>query len=449
MPRQDEINVTLESEVLSNSNERSQFEIDDLIGISPGWLLRSGITMVAIVSGILMLGAYFFKYPDVLYGSGTVTSKTPPIEIVSRSSGYIDVIQVEEGSKVDQRDPVLLINNTTDVDQLVLLQDWIKRFEQIKDPKKYLKLDFVYDLQLGIVQAEYANLQLKFNEFQQTLKDGVVFQQINNLTREIDKIKSLNESQKREKDIFNQELDLSRKNFKRNEELIKDGSISVLDVEQSKTSLLQNERQYEGMNNTIIQNNIRIEQLKMEKLKLKEQRSNKVNGFIFSISEIIARIRSAIENWNETYIIEAPIGGRISFNKEVVVKKNLKEGDIIGHVIPHTSTTNYVSAIFSNQRIGKIKKGQKVILKFDAFPHKEYGVVMSTVKEIGKLPELNTDGEFQYELIIPLEDVIITDYKDTIPYNPQMTVSAEVITKDLTIFDRLFNQILSLSNRQS
>ncbi|MEM9546158.1 MAG: HlyD family efflux transporter periplasmic adaptor subunit [Bacteroidota bacterium] len=447
MPEKEENKMISETESISQAMS-PQFEIDDLIGIPPGWLLRSGIGMIAIVTFILLTGSYFFKYPDKLTGNGVVTSKTPPIEIVSRTSGYIDAIHVEESQEVYQGEPILFINNTTDKDQLIQFQDWIAKYEQVKEPKEILNLPFVNSLQLGMVQSEYANLQLKYNELQRTLKDRVVFQQINNLIREIEKIGILNESQQREKEIFMQELSLSRKNFSRNENLKNEGAISELEFEKSKTSLLQYERQYENMNNAIIQNNIRIEQLEMEKLKLKEQRSNLVKGLLFSISETITRIRSTIENWNETYRIEAPIDGKIAFSKDIVVKKNLNPGDVIGHIIPNSMYSNYVSAEFPSQSLGKIEKGQMVILKFDAYPHKEYGVVISSVEEISKLPELNIEGEAQYEIKIPLEEVVVTDYNDTIEYNPQMTVTAQVVTEDMTIFERLFDQFLSLLNQR-
>lgn len=85
-------------------------EINDLIGNPPSWLLRSGIMMVAIVTGIILTGAYFFNYPDKLSGSGTLTSATPPIEIISRATGYIDKIHIAEDEFVNKGDAILYIS---------------------------------------------------------------------------------------------------------------------------------------------------------------------------------------------------------------------------------------------------------------------------------------------------------------------------------------------------
>lgn len=431
-------------EVVFQPISSSQIEIDDLISNPPNWLLRSGIMMVAIVTGIILTGAYFFNYPDKLSGTGTLTSVTPPIEVVSRATGYIDKIHFADDEFVNKGDEILYISNTTDQVQLDLLQRWIGKYEDITDPRQYMNLEFVKGLQLGVVQSDYATLQLRYNELKQTLKDGVVFQQINNLSREIAKIKILNNSQQKEKRIYKNELDLTDKDYKRNESLNSDGAISDLDLERAKTSLLQKERQYEGMNNTIIQNNIRIEQLELEKLKLGEQRSNSIMDYQFAIAEAIARIRASVTNWTNTYTIEAPISGKISYAVNINEQKNLQQGEPIGYIIPENADEKYVSAIYPSGNIGKIEKGQKAILRFDAYPYKEFGSVISKVMSVSRVPTTNKEGVSVYEVKIPLKKVIITDYSDTIRYKPNMTIKTEIITEDKTVFERVFNQFLSL-----
>ncbi len=442
MPQNNDIRV------IQQNSTQSHTEIRDLIGNPPGWLLHSGISMVAIVTSILLVGSFCFKYPDKLVGHGILTSTTPPIEIISRTNGYIDLIIFEEGEEVNKGDIIIQINNTTDQAQLAQLQDWIEIYKNIKDPRDFLNLSFVHDLRLGTIQGEYANLQLKYNELVQTLKDGVVFQQINNLSREIEKIRSLNGSQEREISIFTQELELAQKDLERNENLNRDGAISDVDLERVKTSFLQKERQYQGMNNTIIQNNIRIEQLELEKLKLQEQRSGTIKNYQFSIAEIMARIQASIQNWNKTYMIAAPINGKITFTKDISMQKNIEQGQTIGHIIPSNHQEAYISAILPSANIGKVEKGQKAIIKFDAYPYKEYGVVTAKVSEISKIPEIDKEGIPQYEVKISVQDTIVTDYQDTILYKPKMTVIVDVITEDKTIFGRMFDQFLSLVNNQ-
>ena len=99
-----------------------------------------------------------------------------------------------------------------------------------------------------------------------------------------------------------------------------------------------------------------------------------------------------------------------------------------------------ISAIFNIDNIGKIKTGQKAILRFDAFPYKEFGIVESKVGHISKVPGVDNSGQTVYEVQIPLEDHIVTDFSHTIKYKPNMTAQVLIITQNKTLLKRIFNQ---------
>ena len=420
-------------------------EIDDLIGKPPGWLLHSGISMIAIVVVSIVSVAWYIQYPDKLISKGILTSENPPIEIVSNSSGYIEKIVVENNQHVGQKEHLIYIHNTTDQSQLDMLQLWIEEYEQVKDPRKYLDLKFIDELQLGSLQAGYASLQLKYNELKQTLRDGLVFQQINNLSREIDKIKELNASLEREKSIFRDELKLAKKDYERNVILFEEGVVSELDMEKAKSYLLQMDRQYEGMTNGIIQNNIRVENLLMEQLRLKEERFNTIKQIQFSIAEIITSLQYGMASWSHDYIIQAPLNGKVSIQPRVVVKKPVNVNDVVAYIIPEGSYTNYISAFFPVESIGKIEEGQKAIIKFDAYPHKEYGIIMSNVGSISSIPTEDEKLGQLYEIRIPVDAVLETDYGQRLSYKPFMQASVEVITKERSVLGRIFDQLIRLT----
>jgi len=431
--------------IIEQESKRSRSEISDLIGIPPTWLMRSGISMIALVAFIIIAGSYFFKYPDKLIGSGTLTSTSPPIEIISRSTGYIDDIKYKEGDRVEAGSPILYINNTTDQSQLSELILWVNKYEKINKSSEFLNLPFRFDLQLGAVQSDYAILQLRYNEMQQALKNDVAVQQSNNMTREIEKIRQLNQSKEKEISIFNKELALARKDYQRNIDLNKEEMISDVELERANTTLLQKERELESMNNSIIQNDIRIEQIELEKLKLRQGNSESIESIQYSISEIISRIKASVKTWTNSYVVEAPVSGKVSFLKNVTKQKNIQQGQLLGYIIPESKLNEqYLSTTMASTNIGKVEIGQKAIIKFDAYPYKEFGVVTSSVASISNIPEINEQGASLYEVKINLEDVIITDYHDTIPNRPNLTALTEIITEEKSVFSRIFEEFSSI-----
>ena len=121
-------------------------------------------------------------------------------------------------------------------------------------------------------------------------------------------------------------------------------------------------------------------------------------------------------------------------------------GQILGYIIPEDSNEKYLSCLLPTTNIGKIGVGKKSLVKFDAYPYKEFGLYVSKVESISHVPEVSQDNFAYYEVILPLPEPIITDVGDTIPYLPNMTATVEIITEDKSILGRIFDQILSLIN---
>lgn len=425
-------------------NPQNHTDVSDLIGRPPSWLLRSGIAMIGLVFGSILLISYFIKYPDKIQGTGIMTSTEPPIELLTKASGYLEDVLIQEGQEVTEGESLFYIKNTTEPGEIEILEYWIEGYESVHYPKEYLQMSIPSQLQLGVLQSDYASLQLKFNELKQNLRQRIVFEQMDNISNEIFKIKKLNQSLRKEKEIYQKELALEQVDYNRNEGLEQDGVISTQDKEKAMTSLLQKQRQYESMENSIIQNRIRMEQLELEILKLKGERASLIQNYQFALNEIIARIKSNIANWQQTYIISAPIAGQIALAKNMHKNKAVKIEQVLGHIIPSNGVRPYFSCSLPINNIGKIEIGQKALIKLDAYPHKEYGMIVSEVAQISSIPELNDKNESYYELRIEIQDSIMTDTGKSIPYKPNMTAQVEIITEDKTVFSRVFDQLISM-----
>lgn len=87
---------------------RSQ-DVQDVLGKVPPSILRWGITVIALVLIVLLVGAYFFKYPDTLSGQASLTTT-----IVEKESTPVCTMMLPaQGSgkvKVGQRALVRLIS---------------------------------------------------------------------------------------------------------------------------------------------------------------------------------------------------------------------------------------------------------------------------------------------------------------------------------------------------
>lgn len=72
-------------------------EVQEVMGQIPAWIVRWGITLLFVVVLALLVGSYFFIYPDVIETEMTLTSREPVVKAVARSSGKINELYVFNG----------------------------------------------------------------------------------------------------------------------------------------------------------------------------------------------------------------------------------------------------------------------------------------------------------------------------------------------------------------
>ena len=85
------------------------------------------------------------------------------------------------------------------------------------------------------------------------------------------------------------------------------------------------------------------------------------------------------------------------------------------------------------ERSGKVKKGQKVNIRFSNYPDKEFGVVRGTVKNISLIPVVDGQNIKSYMVDIQLPYGLKTSYDKELPFLPEMEGQADIITEDISL----------------
>lgn len=423
--------------------------INEFIGAAPGWLLRSGITMIAFTIAILLIMSFIFKYPDKLSMKGEFTSLNPPIAIVNKQAGIVSEIYAKDGDLVKSGEQILYIKNTASLPDVVKLEQFLKKYKAVNTLNKLMRLKIPVDLSLGQLQGDYSNLILKIQEVQSLAAQTTTFSQVKNIDREIENIRALSQSVAVEKEIFSEELALIQKDLDRAESLNKVGVISDQEEEQTKTKMLQYDQKQAKMSSSIIENDIAIEQLEFKKLQLLDDRDQAIKQFKYQIAEIISRLESNVVDWKDGFLLTAPSEGVINFDSELVVNKTLNSNDQIGFLISKDlDSDKFIKALSPVAGLGKLNINDRVLVKLDGYPHKEYGIIETHLKYISPIPTKVIDELSYYELRMPLEDTLMTSYGKVIPFKSKSTASIEIITEDKSIAERIFSQILDLINNK-
>jgi len=160
------------------------------------------------------------------------------------------------------------------------------------------------------------------------------------------------------------------------------------------------------------------------------------------IKKDIDLIEGLIEKWKQTYLITAPISGKVSFSNIWNEQQFISTNQEALTIVPEAGVGQLTAkAILPVENSGKVMSGQKVNIRLDGYPYQEFGIIESSLKSISLVPmTFDSDNPKSYILEIGLPDSLVTTYNKTIPFRQEMQGVANIITEDRRVLERIFDR---------
>ena len=294
-------------------------EVQEVMGQIPAWIVRWGITILFIVVLALLVGSYFFTYPDIVETEMTLTSREPVVEVVARSSGKISELYVSNGQEVKSGAPLAVIENTAKTDDVFRLKKLLARYKEEPERLNYYLLQDMW--LLGDIQSAYMSLASK---------------------------------------------DISARDYRA------------------------------------------------------------------SVGQLLASIHS----WEMAYCLMAPAEGKVQLLLQEAPNQYLSSGNIFARIVPKEGESWMGRAMLPLQRSGKVKVGQRVIVRFTNFPDQEFGIVNGRLSSVSLVP---SEDNYMIEIVFP--DGLITNYGKCLPVFYEMKATAEIVTDDSRLIERFFQPL--------
>lgn len=294
-------------------------EVQEVMGQIPAWIVRWGVTVLFAVVLALLVGSYFFKYPDVIATEMTLTSREPVVKVVARSSGKISGLYVFNGQDVKMDALLGVVENPARTEDVLRLKKLLARYMEEPERLSYYLLQDVW--LLGDIQPAYMSLASK---------------------------------------------DVSARDYRA------------------------------------------------------------------SVGQLLA----AIHAWEMSYCLVAPSDGRVQLLVQEAPNQYLSSGDVFARIVPNEGETWVGRALLPLQRSGKVKAGQRVIVRFTNFPDQEFGIVNGCLSSVSLVP---TEDNYMVEIAFP--DGLTTNYGKLLPVSHEMKATAEIVTDDLRLIERFFQPL--------
>lgn len=408
-------------------------EFQEVLGNVSHWIVRWGITSVAIVAIIVLGGSAIFKYPDTITATVKLTGVCPAEVIVAKSTGKIQHVYVSDNQQVKENTYLALIDNAAKMEDVLYVRNFLKsqspwEVDSVALPTK--------ELALGDFQTLYSSYYSALAEYIQFKNLDYYKTKVKLMKKRVVRNEKYYKNMNVQEALAKKQLLIGQKQYQRDSSLHARGMISDLDLENAYNQYLQTQLSYENMANSMENQQIQLAQLHESLYDTEYQYIEKKNKVELQLKSLTMQLLTEIQNWEMAYVLKSSINGKVTFTNYWTENQNIKAGEIAFNIVPNKSAKLFGKALLPSDRSGKVKIGQKVIIRFGNFPDKEFGVIQGEVSNIS-LASIEVNNTNNYIVEISLPKGLKTTYGKQLPFIPEMEGQADIITDDLSVLERI------------
>ncbi|MBZ4669218.1 MAG: hypothetical protein JG775_2370 [Defluviitaleaceae bacterium] len=426
-------------EIKERAIEIRSEEVDEILGRQPSWILRLGIVVLGIIVMALLIASWFFRYPDIITAPIVITSINPPSSVVARTSGKIMSFLVKDQQDVKTGDYLAILENTADTGSIRQLITFFHTSDSIKESLQNLDLSNRQIENLGDLQQPYSNFIQAIMNYQRYKSLSFNAKKITALQQQIGLTNSYIEKLKDQRYLQAMNLKLARNQFSRDSILFFQKVLSTAEFEKAEILLISNKTAYKNSEMALSNSMIQVSQLEQQIIELRLTEEKETKQLLDEINSTFKILKSQFDIWELAYVLKSATKGKVSIGNYWSVNQNVKAGDAIMTVIPEKKEKPFGKITLAMENSGKVKTGQKVNIKLSNFPYTEFGMISGKVKSISLVPD---QGKYFVEVELPND--LNTNYKKLLPFYQEMTGTAEIITENMRLIERIIAPVHSI-----
>ncbi len=411
-------------------------EVQEILSHIPSWIIRWGTTAILATVVVILISSWFIKYPNTISARIVLTTQTPPTKVIARSGGNID-LRVKDGDGVKQGMLLGIVENPADINDILYVSG---KIEEIRPMLVLQGADIVIreDLDLGSLQASYAVFLKSIAELKLIKNLDTYGTQIAALRSSIAYYQELNRQLLQKKQLLQKDMDYVIKDLQRDSLLHSQNAFSDRDFEAKQRNFLQVRNGVLTASSSITQNKIQIVQLQNQIADLQVKKQENAYRLRNNLKESFEQLESQLSAWEQQFLLRASISGKVTFSKYWSDNQYVGVNEEVMTIIPKTQDI-FGQVLMPVAGSGKVKISQKVNIKFDNYPSNEFGMVIGQVESISAVPRDNL-----YTIRVSLPNGLTSSYKKELVFKQEMQGSADIITEDLRLIERVFNQFRSI-----
>lgn len=413
-------------------------EITEIITNVPVWILRWGITLIfAILGGIILLSA-LIEYPDVIKTNLKVNSLNSPKPVLAKQNGKLTALLVEDGQSVKENQSLAYFESTAKPEDVLRLNSQLKffRLNVIKNLNQ-ASTGLPADLNLGELQGSYQNFFQAYLQYQSTQRNGYYLNRMAFLEKDLKDVNALRVQILQQQKIQQQEYSNQEEEYKAYQKLYKNKVISRSEFTQQENKYLASKYPLQQTETALLTNVSSYSTKEKELLDLKHTIAEEQAKFIQELNQCITES----DSWILQHVLKAPIAGTVNYAGIVQQNQNMQANQEV-FIINPGNTDFFGEVQIPQYNMGKIRKGEKALVKLHSYPFEQYGMIRGKLSYISEVAY--RDSVFiakisfdQFENKDPSRKIILKN---------GMRAEAEIITEESSLLQRFLRNITKVIN---
>jgi len=431
--------LPVEENKIRQINPRSEY-FQDILDKVPSRVTTLGSTGMLIIFVLACLGLRVIKYPDVITSEALITTETPPVELHTRASGRILALLKKDQEKVKSGDWIIVLNNSADYKDVLKISNSLKHVSTENFWTSIDTMHFEESTDLGDLQNVYSQFAKSAGELKLFLTLKAQARQLSiNSDREKGLV-SLKQQLSHQLAILERECAISKLDYERNLQLDSLKIVARTELEQKEIAYLAMKNNLEQVNGSLINTQLQAELLKKENVTLKTDENNTYFTLRRNVLQYYNELLFQLAEWQNKYVLEAPIDGILNFYEIRSEDQFLSNEQKVFTIVPANSQNYFAIARLPVANSGKVRAGLSCTIKLNNYPYMEFGMLKGTIQSISAAAK-----EGFYSVKVKLPGQLVTSLHKQLYSKSELSGQADIIVEDLTLFDRLFNFLVSKS----
>lgn len=424
--------------------------VQEIMGSIPSWITRWGVTVIAGIFALIIIGCCIIRYPQTLTSSITLTSENPPSDLASRYDGLLDTVCVVNGQKVSGGDLVALLSTPADYGDIMAVRDLLDSLssrERDALPDAVSSPSLYENYRLGDLQSSWSELVRSCRAYLNWSEIDQSGHQKRLVEEQIGKNREYYGDLLVQKAVLEQDMRYEQAGLERDSLLMAEGAISRAEYEATLKNWTSKKGSLASFEATLTSTQLSILQLRQQLTELEIQKQNEETEHLRGIMQQASQLKAQVAQWLEQYAVISPADGTVSLQKVWSRGQHVMVGDVIASVVPDNGDRVIGRLQVPSSGFGKVEEGQRVNVRLNGFPYMEFGVLKGVVESIPAVPQTVTTAEgnsIVYTVEVSFPDSLVTTYGKELPMVQQMDGTAEIITRDRRLIGQFIDPVLSL-----